>query len=486
MAGIWEELFGRPWAAFRAGFEALSETASAEAAIARVAHGLALAPTGKDQAIVTAAAAPNSNLVVSSIPPGLEADAQVLPTVSEYLARGLDLQRWWYEVDPDWPGTKGVKQQFTLSRPFNRASRAYGFFDEAPVGGKTMPVMGNVQEMFYDQTRAPATLNRESTEWMRAQLEEFVMKYFMRISSFRPPDAFLDASQPTPPPALERLSWCPTPTEERVGFGFSQLFYKKVGSDSIDPFPSYERHAIVDQRDVGRIFEWLLLRVRIFDFAFTTKPFGERGPQLVFGLNEGSYLVVHEQFIRHRDRPSKGGGRLEPVADYGIGYAFIKSPTQSIFAYGPGEFDAAVEIINFRIYANGYISVRMVFVANRPTQTMNLEVDPVNWSFRLADVFSFGLASRVFAPAKDVLGRLPLRFRLDPVGLYLTGANLVSGGAATRTLCISMETLERLFLLQHFRQHYQTVLGSLETWRMIPDWTDTKNLPPWVISGLSA
>jgi hypothetical protein len=425
-----------------------------------------------------------TNLRISSIPPTLEADARVLPTVSTYLSRGLDLKRWWDDIE----AKGGPAQQFPLARAFNRPTRSFGFFGEAPVEGRMMPVMGNVQEMFYDQTRAPASLGRDTTEWMRVQLEEFVMKYFMRISSFRPPDAYVDASQPEPPPALARLSWCPTPSEDRMGFGFQQLFSRKHGSDLVEPFAGYDRHAIVDQRDVGRLFEWLLLRVRIFDFAVTTRPFGEHGPQLVFGLNEESYLAVHEKFIRHAERPPKTDGNFQPLADYGIGYAFVRSPVQGVLAYGPGEFDAAFETINFRIYDTGYISVRMVFVANRPSHTMNVSVDPVDWGFRFADTFSFGLASRVFSPAKEILSRLPLRFSFDPVEAYLTGANFISDGAAARTLCISTETLEKLALLQHFRQHYATVLGSLETWRMVNNWKDEQYLRenfPWVISGLS-
>ena len=52
-------------------------------------------------------------------------------------------------------------------------------------------------------------------------------------------------------------------------------------------------------------------------------------------------------------------------------------------------------------------------------------------------------------------------------------------------LCISTETLEKLFLMQHFKQHYQTIVGSMLTWRQIPNWLDTPSLPSWVISGLS-
>jgi len=493
MAGLFDEVVLRPWAAILNGLEAFGgsggATERAEQVLARMAHGLTVAPAGRDKTMTAQPAIANSGPRVSSVPPALEVAALTLPSVSDYLEKGLDLKRWWDQVSAE-TGDIPQDQQFPLIRAYNRATRAYGFFGEAPVRGKMMRVMGNVQELFFDQPRGPAAANADHVEWIRAQLEEFVLKYFMRISSFRPPDVFVDTANPTPPPALERLSWCPTASEERVGFGFSQLFNKKKGADTIDPFQSYDEHAIVDQRDVGRLFEWLLLKVRIFDFAFKTRPFGQGGPELVFGLNEESYLVVQKEFIKHEYRPPNiHGGAFKILADYGIGYAFVKNPIAGPFAYGPGEFDAAIELINFRIYETGYISVRMIFVANRPTQTLNLTVDPIDWSFQIADAFSMGLASRMFAPAKTVLERIPFRFSFDPVSLYLAGTNLVSGGAAARTLCISQETLDKLFLAQHFRQHYQTVLGSTETWLTVPDWLDTKWIQvekPWIISGLSS
>lgn len=344
-----------------------------------------------------------------------------------------------------------------------------------------IPVMGNVQEMFYDQPRAPASLGRDSAEWMWAQAREFVMKYFMRVSSFREPEAYVDAAAPVPPPALARLSWCPQQdTEERRGFGFQQLFYKPAGSGQVEAFPSYDRYAIVDQREIGPKYEWVLLKVRIFNFNINVRLFGQRGPELVFGANEESYIVMHQEFINHKAHPLPG-----VLGDYGIGYAFIRNPVQGPFGYGPGEFDAAIQLINFRVYETGYITVRMVFVGNRPRQIANLTVDPINWSFSLADVFSFGLASRLLSPARGIFSQLPLRFQFDPVSAYISGTNLISNGAAAQTLCISIEQLEQMFLLQHFKQHYQTVIGSLLTWRQIPDWLDEKNLPPWVISGMS-
>jgi hypothetical protein len=406
--------------------------------------------------------------------PEAQQDAQALSSVPEYLARGLALKQWWDDVER----SGGPKTTFPLERSYNRATRSYGFYGEAPVAGAIMPVMGNVQEMFYDQPKGPESLGTGSAIWMAAQIREYVLRYFMRTSSFRQPETFVDFAQPLPPPALARLSWCPAPRASQIGFGFSQLFYKLVGSGEIRPFPGYERSAIVDQRTVGTLYEWLLLKVSIFDFNFRSRPLGENGPELVFGLNEESYLVVHRDFINDKENPYPTA-----LGDYGIGYSFIRSPGRSVFGYGPGEFDAALELINFRVYKTGYVSVRMIFIANRPMSVTNLVIDPVGWSFRLADLFSFGLASQFLAPVRGIVDQFSPKFAVDPVTAHIAAANAISGNYAADALCISMEELEKLFLVQHFQQHYQTILGSLVTWRRFRDWFDEKDLPPWVISG---
>ena len=132
-----------------------------------------------------------------ALEPEQQRDAQVLASVPEYLARGLALKRWWDEVER----SGGPKTTFKLEQSFNRATRSYGFYGEAPVGGAIMPVMGNVQEMFYDQPKAPASLGPDSGLWMAAQIREYALRYFMRTSSFRQPEAYVDFAQPLPPPA---------------------------------------------------------------------------------------------------------------------------------------------------------------------------------------------------------------------------------------------------------------------------------------------
>jgi hypothetical protein len=418
----------------------------------------------------------------------MEEGARILPSVQEYLERGLALNRWWAEQryttqsDSEDFGPP-EKDRFPLIRSFNRPNRSYGFYGEVPYRGARMPVMGNVQEMFYD--RLPGSLSRDPAQAlvMRDQLREFVMKYFMRVSSFRQPETFIDAATPIPPPALARLSWCPTPSLQRIGFGFKQLYVQRAGTRVIEAFPGYDRYSIVDQRTIGAIYDWLLLRVHIFNFNFSFQPF-ENGPDVVFAQNEQSYLVVHEEFLNHRENPVPG-----VLGDYGIGYAFIKNPNPGLYAFGPGEFDAAIELINFRVFHDGHITVRMIFIVNRPTGVANFTINPVDWSFELADTLSLGLTSRLWAPARTVLNQLPLKITFDPVLAYIGAANSVSGGAAARDLCISLQELEKVFLIKHFAQHYETILGSLYTWRLVPDWLDEKELQrnyPWVISGISS
>ena len=74
-------------------------------------------------------------------PPATEAerDALVLPVVPEYLAKGLALRRWWAEVERN----GGPKDRFQLTRDFDRPTRSYGFYADAPLPGGSMPVMGS-------------------------------------------------------------------------------------------------------------------------------------------------------------------------------------------------------------------------------------------------------------------------------------------------------------------------------------------------------
>lgn len=413
----------------------------------------------------------------TKLPSDLREAAELLASVEDYLERGRDLKNWWRDVEL----SGGPTDRFPLERSFNRPTRSFGFFGVAPVSGKPMRVMGNVQEMFYDQVHAPASNRDINTVWLQDQLRQFVMKYFMRISSFRDPETYVDASSPTPPPGLSRLSWCPQTSVERIGFGFTQLFAKEKATSRVKPFSSLDRHAIVDQRQIGTLWDWLLLYVRIFDFSFRARLLGNDAPELVFSLNEGSHLVVDQDFINYKEHHLPG-----VLGEYGIGYSFVRNSEPGFLRYGPGEFEAAIELINFRIYETGYISVRMIFISNRPNPVVELVVDPVDWSLQFANKATGGFASNLIEPIRTAARKLPLRVSFDPLTTYVNAWNTATQGDAATSLCISREQFEKAFLIQHFRQHYQAVAGSLTTWRQIPDWLDETQLPAWVTTGLSS
>ena len=404
-------------------------------------------------------------------------DLAVIETVEGFLRDGLALKQWWTRAD----ATNSYAQRVPLDREFNRPAGAYGFFDQVQLQGGPLPIMGNVQDMFYDQPKSPAVSRAATAEWMRDQIREFVLHYFMRVSAFREPEAFVPEQLMAPPAYLQRFSWCAQEDILRRGFGFRQLYYKLKATGEVGKFPTRERPAIIDLREIGTKYEWIVLRVRIFDFNFTFKPFGPGGPAVVVPLNEHSNLIMSSEFIEDEQNPEPG-----LLGRYGLGYAFVRELTPSLTAYGPGEFRAAIETFRFDVLESGQVRVRMVFVADRPQRVANIPIDPVNWSFSLADLFSFGLASRLLSPVKNMLDKLPTNVTtVDPVFPTISLVNALTSNQAAEILCISRETLEVEFLVKHFMQHYETLVGSLLTWRQVPDWLDSAAIPEWVAAGRS-
>lgn len=402
-------------------------------------------------------------------------DEPVLADVEAALARGLQLRRWWEQVE----AADAYRDRFSLVRESNNPDRSFGFFDVAPIDGQTMPVMGEVEERLFDRPKSAPD------EAYRPQLREFALKYLMRVSDFRRPAAFA-AGRPQATRDLGLLDWCPRGVATQQGFGYSQWFYKRSGTGQIGRFPEDRRFEIVDVREIGPVYEWVVVRVKIFDFTVRLRPFG---PALQFQipLDESSYLVLSREFIVDDSAPpAKSGGRMT-AGRYGFGYAFVKSRGGGPLAYGPGEFDAAFQHIQFEVDGDGESQVRLVFVANRPVQIAAVPILPVDWAVRLTNVATLGMWSSMLTPLAQGLSRLaPLGGTFDPISTLVDAANLVTGGQAARKSCVSREQLEKTFLVQHFMQHYDMISGALQTWRSVLDWTDERSLPDWIRTGISS
>jgi hypothetical protein len=405
-----------------------------------------------------------------------DAEQWVLDNVERYLSDGLLLKAWY---DKAHAGGK-FREQFDLTRTANKPDRSYGFFHTVELSSGATPVMGNYQEMFYDQPGAMAKFDpKRKREWLD-QVREFVLHYFLRISSFSHPEAHISSGYPSPSSYRGGLSWSLPEGPRPGGMGFTQIFAKIRGSGKIVRFSEHEKYAITDLRQVAKKYQWIVLKVRIFDFNVKVRPLGPSTPQVVAGLNESSYLVLSPEFIIDEENVRSPGG--EPVSRYGLGYAFIRDPERALTRYGPGEFDAAFESIHFVVDLHGKITVQMAFCANRPEQVTAVNVNPIKWGFQIADAVSGGWASRLLPSVKKTLPGFGLG-TFDPVYAYISAANAVTAGQAAQALAISREQLDKRFLLLHFNVHYATVLGSLVTWRQIPDWRDGEAIPDWVATG---
>jgi hypothetical protein len=402
-------------------------------------------------------------------------EGTLLDAAGPALRDGYELRRWWESKDV----SGSYAERFDLARTFNRPDRAYGFFDEALIGGRLLPVMGLVQEMLYDRPKGGDP--RRTKE----QLREFVLRYFMRVSDYRDPEGFPEPPRVSAATVIRGLSWCPDVEVLRRGFGFSQLYALRTGADAPEPIPERSRYAIIDLRDVVRSYEWLLGRVQIFDFNLRYQPFGPSGPMVLLPLNEVNHIVISKDFITDRESPAPG-----VLGEYGTGYGLIRYvERETSLNYGPGLFDAGFQLINFRVLDGGEVRVRLTFVVSRPGTILNVRVRPVRWGIEAADVLSFGLASRLLGPFRRALetsGADAAAPGFDPITAYVQLANLLTGGRAADDFCVSREQLERSFLTQHFMQHYRMIVGSLLTWRRVPNWLDPEGIPHWAVTGVTS
>ncbi|HYG78792.1 MAG TPA: hypothetical protein VD861_00310, partial [Pyrinomonadaceae bacterium] len=387
-----------------------------------------------------------------------DSDLVVVRDVERALADGLELRRWWERKE----ATRSYAEPFELVRTFNRAERVMGFFDAAPVGGRSLPVMGLVQEMLFDQPKQAAP------EKVREELREFILHYFMRVTSFRRPQAFIPRDQVRRSHvrrAAQPFSLCPDPVDTQAGFGYSQLYYKLRGTGAVGKFPRHLQSRVVDLRRMEDIYEWVVLQVNIFNFNFNFTPFAGVPFSLSVPLREETYIALSRDFITNRDDPSP-----DLLGHYGLGYALLRpAPRRSIFAYGPGHFDAGFQLIEFKLDRRGRSDVRMAFVSNRPRRVLSLDLNPVSLGFGLADLMTFGLASQLLGPVRGALERLSPRLEgFDPVTAYILLVNLLTDGLAEDELCASLATLERdPMLLTHFMEHYELIVGALSTWRHV-------------------
>ncbi len=403
-------------------------------------------------------------------------EQKLLDSVPQALHTGVELLEWWKKAD----ATNSYAYRYDETRTFTRPKdRSYGFFDTVRLSTGEQKINGNVQTMFYDEPKSPPPSEGNAAEWINAQVRKFILRYFMRISDFRQPKQVPETHKPTPP-GMGFLSMC-NDEAQQIGFGFSQLYYKRPNGE-YGCFSAQERETIVDLETIGEEYEWIVLKNPIFNFKFDVAPLGIHAPQLSMPLVVSNYLVMSKAFIVDEGPTDDRLGR------YGFGYAFVRDPMPTALGYGPGELEPAFELLTWEVDKTGEVTSRAVFVANEPEKMLNLSIDPFAWGFQLTYAFGTPEVQEMLQPFRRFYNSLPMsKLRFDPVFPALKMLNLLTFNQAEERLCISVDTVRKMFLFLHFKQHYDTILGSLQTWRQIPDWCiPEEELPAFVRTGKSS
>jgi len=399
-------------------------------------------------------------------------ERNLLSQVDPCLRDGVTLFQWWQQADR----TRSFAKTMHLVEVLNRPEEGYSFFDRVELDpGRVMPVMGDVPILFYDRPKG-----REEVRWCR-EVERFALRYFLRITDQRLPQAIPDKNRGMGP--LDRLGWCTRGFVSREGFGFKQLYYKLRGDDQIYRFPKDQRTAIIDTRELLTKYEWVVGKVKIFDFDLAF-PMDPSLPQVSVPLDEEQYIILSSDFVTDAPQPYAGDG-----GSFSFGYAMLRPALDpGILAYGPGQFEAGFQVFDFFVARDGRVAVRMPFVVNRPDRILDLSLDPFDWFLDLLYLVTAGRAGYVIGPIEEALEQIPFRHRgFDPIFTGIRLLNIATLGVAARQFCISREQLEKLFLIFHFKQYYSMLVGTLQTWRQIADWlAPEQDLPPWVVNGASS
>jgi hypothetical protein len=381
-------------------------------------------------------------------------DLRVIEQVNESLSGGLEVFRWWKRAD----AARSYREQYELERAFNPADRATAFFDEPELSWGKVPLLGCVQQMTFDYSR-------RDPQDAHAQIREFVLRYFLRVSDYRRPASFM----------LRELRRTKEQQAQLDGWGYSQVYYKLRDGGAVGKFPESAQSRIVDLREIGETYEWIIFQARLFNLAFDLNPLGGSFPRLVLPVAAftNEYLITSRELMVVEVDPAPG-----VLGRYGYGCATLRDTELRAgpLLWGPGRFYPGFAALYFEVRSTGETVVTAPFAVNRPERILGLQPDPLAAGFRLADGASAGLLSKLFPDLKN---------GFDPVLGPIAALNTVTGNLPGDRFGISKKTLERFLLVEHFMGIYELLAGAALTYCRVPDWTaPEKDLPQWVQDGL--
>ncbi len=402
----------------------------------------------------------------TAAPASTSADAWILADVDRALADGLRLRQWWERTD----ATNAYRDRFHFLENLTPPDHAFGFFADAEIESGPIGVMGYSHEMIFDVPKAG------SPEEYRDQIREFVLHYLFRVSGIAPPEPERQLGfGPLFAPLFQLFTERPPNLDVRRGFAHTQLYYKDALSGVVAPFPPELRERIIDLREIGPKYGWVVLRARPFDYEMMLAPSGPAGPRLVIPLPDSPTIALDPGSVIDQHQPAPG-----ILGRYGFSYSLLHDPTpRGPQVYGPAQFRACFQSIRFDVLENGESRVRLIFAGNLPDRILDVKIDPIGIALKAGSLLTFGLSDRLLRPFDDLVALRPTFGSFDPLLGFISTANAATGGLASGGFAISRRQLFSDILARHFQLYYQLILDSLLAYRQVGNWLDTGNLPPW-------
>jgi len=423
-----------------------------------------------------------------------EHDLKLLGRVRSALDFGLEAKEWWHsetgpacepalEHDPvgELLRMKVFDKAFRLMRRSGDSDGrdfSYGFYHRAPIGdSKTKPLVGLVQQMFFDQPKA-APESKALEKW-RDNLREFVLRYLMRVSVWgRPREAF-DQGQRTKAPWLRPVSMCPERVDDRTGFSYSQIYFKR-SDGTVGKTREPDQRSVIDLRQLGSDadYHWIVMRLGMEDFKMPFRPPSLiEVPYVILPMAQTNHVVVNPDLVILDEDPAEEG----IVARYGFGNTLLRDPTVGgPLSYGPAKFDGGYSQTDFSLLEDGSIIARVIFLVERPEQTFNLPLNPLDWGLSAAEGLTPKAFKGLMRPLRELAGNMPFARGFDPFLTFSRIANTVTAGQAEKQLCISREQVEKMMMIESFSVQHDMLLGAQHRWRRVRDWTvEETELPAW-------
>ncbi len=413
----------------------------------------------------------------------------ILSNAESSLHDGLRILKWWQKADAE----ASIAETFPMMREpalpvdpigvfdaYATGTNSYGFFDHVPLNEGRLPVLGVVQDMFYDRFKAAPAQTAEAAEAMRKQVKDYMLEYFMRSCSTRLETMYANPGQKT---STSPYNLCVNPEPAKNGFDYTQLFYKESATNKVRRFPAEDARKIIRLDRIGKELAWILIKIDIHNFGLSTQVGSYEGPTIYAPVGEQVYVIIHPDLIANRENPSP-----DVLGEYGYGYTFIGNPrVHNIWGYGPEKLTQAFEFLHFRVKKNGEVWVKMGFAANMPDRIV-LDLNPAELGVIIGNTISGkNLGTKLFQPFLDLYNNSVFcYFQPAPVLDGLDLANIASFGMAAKQLGLSGKQFIKSIMSAHHLMLYDFILQTLPTFKLVPDWTDASTIPEWIVEGNSS